>query len=523
MPNSASSAGTRAARSALAVAVLLALPLAAAGGPALRATAIVGDAALTLQSGPARVLVQADTTSAIALSVSAVSWQVRAVSEVADVFDGPSPPLQDTLNYTHNEETLSPGASSAFQIASTREADATLLIQPLSADYRLAAASRGPFTVGPVEDTLLEASHYWKASIPPQPDYYEYRSDPALRVNLTRATTLALSGDLQLYVWGFTVLLSGDRPIEFETGYTNRPAPTGPVPLPDQVPLRREYYNYTVLTLHGAEVTLRTDAPARLFGDDFEAHALGPATLVGAQGSLPAVGGTYHLSGDATVDGGSFQWARRGDGAIGVRASHVDAAAGSVSFVPTPLPDRWWFPYAMGGGALGAVVAAALALPSVAGQGSPVAGAGGWRGVRARGYARWALAADASSRYGRAAFWMGLAARASPRDASFLVERGIFLRLAGKPLPALRAHREAHDLLRMLPDDSMAHNAYEAAKAAVAADLRVEALDWLRLAVEAEPALADEAQLEPEFAPLRDDPDYQSLTGPARLGGLLGA
>lgn len=510
---------TRAAR--LLLVLLLAAPTAAASGQPLTATAIRGDTPLQVDSGPATLLAESGAGGPVEMDATAREWSARVVSDaIALTLKPPYPVPEGEPTYDHRE-VPAPAGLAGLTLGAARHAGAKILLLPLSDDYRLSATSEGSYAAACIPKTVLESSHdIPDSAIQSHPDYYEYTVGPSLDLNLTGGTTVRVTGDVEVYIWGFTATLQGDgAPMAVENGYTGKAVGD----LPGAVPVWEEYYNYTVLRLHGAQVSLRAAVPVHAYASAFDVQPAGQTELMGATGSIGATGGTYRVSGDASLEGSSFQWTQRDDGTIGVRGAHVDSAQGSVSFVPTPWRDRWWFPWSIGAGALGTVAVAALALPSLSGLRSPINGeTRGWRGVRARGYARWALAADAGSRYGRAAFWMGRAARASPRDAQFLVERGIFLRLAGRPLPALEAHRAAHDLLSTLPDSDMAHNAYEAAKAAVAVDLRVEALDWLRLAVETEPALAEEAQLEPAFAPLRSDPDYQSLTGPARLGGLLG-
>ena len=285
--------------------------------------------------------------------------------------------------------------------------------------------------------------------------------------------------------------------------------------------VRDDHYRYAVLEVHDGELLFdQANGPLRLLSKDSNATAGGALTLHDAFGSMPVRGGRLEVdSGMVRAVGGSYRFAQEGPSKLGVDVVDPPTAfsGDNFLFVKGPAGEGRW-PM----GAFLAVAGAAIVLlvagylyPSLRGRKAMPTGSG-WRSLRSDGFASMAAAAETAGWHRLAAFWMSRSLAAVPADPLRMVDLAILRAACGQNEAALGLHEAAHGwLVDAGRGDDVAHNAYEAAKAAARLGRLPQALDWMRLAIEADPGLVAQVGREPAFAHLRSHPDYASLT----LGG----
>ncbi|MHB1262562.1 MAG: hypothetical protein ACYC2H_12700 [Thermoplasmatota archaeon] len=390
-----------------------------------------------------------------------------------------------------------------------------IIVRPLSPNYVAMVNHEGSFVLAPIVGELLDESHAWAGYTPRHPDYYQYVVNDTLRMGLDGKTDLVVQGDFQVYLWGVRAEINGaGHDSQVWTGHKSveRYVVNGYEPT-----LTEEQFTYATMLVYNG--TLRygsAEGHPVVYANEIGATSVDPVELQDAQGTVPGDNGDYVVAGSSVVKDGSFQWSHEADGRIGVKflGTPGGVQGDSVAFQPAPLIERSWFvPAALALTALAAIAAAYLA-PAAAGRRSADVGPG-LSGLRAAGFRRWAAAADDRGHLRRAAFWAGRAQRTAPHDWDATLERAIYLAQVGRFSKALALHEAAHGGFQFLGDpEQLAHNAYEAARSAARLRRDEDAVDWLRVAVEADPGLATDMASDPSFSTLRAFPDYLSLRGP---------
>jgi hypothetical protein len=519
-------------------ALLLALLLsglaapAAAGGPGFSAGGASGDGPATFLSPDAVVVAP---FGARTLDLEGDAGLLEVVDDRAEAVKDPRrpPSSQQSLMGFHNRTVESrPLQGFGLVVDEVLDADAVALVVPLSADYAVAVEHDGGYALAATPDKLLEASHYAGDDVGNTEYRYEFRSGEALELALAGATGVTVSGDFKLYLWGLaaTVFDAGGAS-EARTGYSRSASSAGSLPVAEAYVVR-DHFVHALVTVHGGTLRLRgADAGTALYGQDITGSG-GDVAYRDAAGAVPLRGGGGGLvhEGDAVVTGGTHAWSLEEGGRIGVAFAGPTAVAGaSVAPLPAPLlsgPVRT----ALGAAALGLALAAAYLAPTATGAwhlrrdarrtGEPAPR--GLRAARSEGYAHWAVRAEGRGARRLAALWMGLAVRAERENPTRALDWGVYLREAGRPRRALAAHRHAHFWFQARSEsDQLAFNAYEAAKAAALDGQVVAAIDWIRVAIEADAALAAPMRQEPAFASLRAHPDYLSLSSVPAGAGVL--
>ena len=451
------------------------------------------------------------------------SAHVVAVDEVIESAVHVGPSTSSAANTgDRRDESPSDATAGSVAAATATDGDAVAIVVPLDGSPSQARASTsGAFSVGSVGEQKLESSHAVSSAAVNQQTfaYYEYTAPASLEWSTTAATDLQVRGDFELYLWGIPFQLTvGGASSSHATGFASEPDPsTGGLTTDD-------HHRYVRFLVHDGTLDLSSaDGAVSLFGASMDAQP-SELTFQSADGSGPADGGSF------TADGGPVT-ATRGDyhlvykpGGMGIDVTQAPARASGpyVQFTPTPWSKQPWFAPLLGlSMAMVGLTASAYAYPTIHGTrhlrymedltGTPRAL--GWRKSRAEGYALMAAAAEDAGHMRRAALWMALAIRFDPHDPAKRLDLGVFQAARGRHQAALRHFAAAHTgFLEVGDSEDMAHNAYEAARAASIVRDQDQALDWLRIAVQADPAIAAQIGLDPAFASLRETSDYAAMT-----------
>ncbi|HUR25982.1 MAG TPA: tetratricopeptide repeat protein [Candidatus Thermoplasmatota archaeon] len=469
---------------------------------------------LLVESTAAQVFLPQATDQPGSLSIQGSAWEVSVIAdEVRSTLGNPLQPGQYVLvdHQPADASFILPSGGQMTRDAVT-EVDAVLLVKPLSNAFKVSVTQDGPYSLSALESKTLEASHAWPATVPRHPRYYEHVVMDTLELDLKGKIDVHIQGDFQIYAWGVDLAFSEGGAIRhIGTGHTISSEHAA-----GQETARHERFAHAIITVHGGSLTYASSVPLALYANAFQASSFGLVEFQDAQGTVPGRDGDYLVAGNAEIEGGAYEWSRS-EGGVGVRFldSGRVVKGDSVSFQPAPLVQRSWFLPVAASVLLGVFLAAAYLAP--AGY--------GWvmmdrpsdlRGLRAAGFRRWASRADVRGHRRRAAFWASRAHRIRPHDWDVVLDRAIYLSQLGRFAKALRLHEAAHAGFRLGDDrDQLGHNAYQAAKSAVQLGQPQEAIDWLRVAAESEPALASDMAQDPVFSTLRSHPDYLSLLGPS--------
>lgn len=492
---------------------------AAAVAPAAAAELAISGAqgtSLLVESKAAHVFLPQAKGQPSSLLIQGSAWDVSLiVDEVNSTLDNPLRPGQYVLvDHRPADASFTLPSGGQMTMDDVTDADAVILVKPLSNAFKVSVTQDGPYSLGALESKTLEASHAWPATVPRHPRYYEHVVADTLELDLRGKMDVHVEGDFQVYTWGVDLAFSEGGVIRhISTGHTVSSEHAAG----QEMLARHERFAHAIITIHGGSLTHSSSTPVALYGNEFQASSFGLVEFQDAQGTVPARDGEYLVAGTTKVEGGAYEWSHSESG-VGVRfldSGHV-VQGDSVSFQPAPLVERGWFlPVALAT-LLAFALAAAYLAPAAAGRGA-VDAPRGLQNLRAAGFRRWASGAETHGHHRRAAFWATRAHRILPHDWDVALDRAIYLALLGRFTEALRLHAAAHAGFRLRNDgDQLGHNAYQAAKAAVRLGQDLEALDWLRVAAESEPALASDMAQDPVFATLRSHPDYLSLVGPLR-------
>lgn len=459
-----------------------------------------------------------------ALDVSVGQGTVLLVDEVAEQ-SVHAPGSDDAVASQSGARHETPLESQEGFVSATEstDGDAVIIVAPLTGGMTVQASTARAFKVEPVEAQVLESSHAVSnmavspGGIPFQ--YYEYSVPDLLRWEADSDTAIIVAGSFEVYLWGIPFTLADAHGARvYPTGYQAEPdASMGGL-------TSNDHYRYVRILVHGGSLDLTVaGAPVQMFASAIETNP-SEVTFQGADGTIPSEGGSFSVDGAVTANEGTYRLAYKPGGMdIDVTQPPLQASGPYVSFTALPWYKQPWFLPTLGGSiALAGFFAVTYVYPTASGTrhlrymesltGTPRAR--GWRSSRAEGYAMMAAAAEDAGHMGRAVLWMTLAAKLDPHDPAKRLDVGVFQAARGRYRAALRHFSSAHKGLLEAGDlENMAHNAYEAARAASLVGDASQALDWLRIAVQADPATAELIGMDPAFAALRETDDYASLTG----------
>jgi len=402
------------------------------------------------------------------------------------------------------------------------EGDAVALVVPLGGSQPVARATAGAdFSVDSTPAKVIERSHARSQQVIGQSpfQYYEYAVPDSLEWTTKGSSTLRVDGAFEVYLWGIPFdVQDANGEAHVVTGYSSEPSEATRGATSD------EHYRYAKLQVENGSVDVSADAATlSIFAAALDAQA-SQVTFQSTEGTAPVEGGSLSADGGpVTVSGGSYRLAYKPQG-IGIDVSQPPSTASGpyMQFTPTPWQQRPWVQGMLGATVLAlGLVGTVYAYPTVSGArhlrymegltGKPRAR--GWHKSRAEGYALMAASAEDAGHMRRATLWMRLASAFDPHDPTKRLDLGIFLAARGRYAAALRHFGAAHQgLLEEEDMDNVAHNAYEAARAAAMVRDGTQALDWLRIALQADPQLAAQVGLDAAFASLRDSDDYAALT-----------
>lgn len=507
----------------LAAVVLLMVPAACAAD--FGATRASGDGG-TIASNGAFIMAQVSHEHSLQVDLSAGEGAWRVVDEVVqNGLYGPANGDAALFSEGGDRMVLSGSLASSSVWGEGVRDDGLLLAMPAGVGHEAQVVPTGAFAVTPAGAQVVERSHAKGGSSVTRPggsspfQYYEYTSPEGLRWSSASETTLRLTGDFDVYLWDIDFTVSGsDGTSLHRTGFSSEPrSDTNGLTTDD-------HFRYAILEVRGGSLTLTAAGDAvSLYAPAIGTEATQGLAFEEADGTIPTTNGILQVAGPVETQAGSFLLQYRPGGMdVDVTQSPASATGPYVSFTPTPLSDHPAFlPVIFGAIAMVGLCASAYAYPTVHGvrhlrlmeglTGRPRAR--GWRAARAEGYALRAAAAEDAGHRRRAALWMVFATRLDPHDPEKALDAGIFLAAAGRDHRALRHFHTAHQGLFESGDlENVGRNAYEAAKASSRLGRRHEALDWLRIAAQADPGLLTEIRSEPSFHSLRDEPDYSSLT-----------
>lgn len=329
-------------------------------------------------------------------------------------------------------------------------------------------------------------------------------------------TGTVIHGDFQLYVWEADFEINHDDGTDqFETGYER--STTGP----GDAIATREYTHAIINVTNGmAWIESRdfNDSP-RVYASELIAESDGPITYERAEGTIPSIKGLYRAptDGNVVVEGGKSAWTFN-NGAMSTAflepATKVTGAEiaeepknGFVAVASTLAP-------LIAAGMLVVLVVGAFAAPNVVAKNGQADGS--WRHKRAKGYLMLAERAKEQSRLQLAATMVSLSRRNNRRDPDCISFIATIHSDRGDHERALKARRRVHHMLteRGLPDpEKVADNAYQAARAASALDMKDRGLHWLKVAISYNPDLADEARWEVDFDLISLEPEFKVLVG----------
>lgn len=452
-------------------------------------------------------------------SLSAGHWVLVDDSVVNTV---PTPGQPGSLYGGEADRTTEEGELAGGTLQPVRFGDEATLIVVLRDGGAALTAVTGSYGVSPVDSRLLEESHSTSANNLGTPDYqyYAYSVSHVVQWGADASADVAIEGPFELYAWDIDIEFhSADgKTTSWTTGQKVEKNPDTAGLTEDK---HRRYLQVSVE--QGTLALATTGGVLEVFASQIETGTTAQMEFRGSEGDVDGGDGKFQAQGPVAANGGSYRLSYQ-DGRIdvGVLREPKSVVGPQVTYVPDPLHERPWFAPVV----LAAVLAACILLtaygyPSLRGlshlrtmeslTGTPRPQ--GWRKVRAEGFAYMAANAEDGGHVRMAARFMLLATRLDPHDPEKALDAGVFLQAAGRPRQALAFHQAAHAAFLAAGDrDNMAHNAYEAAKAVAGLGTPAHALDWLRIALEADPSLVHEVGSEPRFHGLRDEPDYASMT-----------
>ena len=461
--------------------------------------------------------------AALGLDIRAIGGTWMVVDETVErTFHGPQGGEESVLS-AGESRSVQDGSLGAADLFTTRVGEtAKILVMPSGAGHQTKVQVEGQSFVQPGTSQVVERSHATTAFAPASGAstfiYYEYSHPDGLLISAEFAT-YQVQGDFDVYLWDVDFTVNGPDGLHaLATGFTSTPRDDSLGLLSD------EHYRYALLKIQGGELTLTVAGQGVSAASNHVAWT-GPGTLTieGASGTVATIAGRADVRGPVTLDSGSFGLTYiPGAVAVDVRVAPNSASGPYVRVDPKAEEmGAWVLPLALAGMAVVGLCASTYSLPTVVGArhlrrmegltGRPRPR--GWRAARAEGYALQAAAAEDAGHARRAAMWMVLAARLDPQDPEKAMDAGIFLAARDRPGRALPYFHRAHAAFVEVGDaENMAHNAYEAAKSSARLQRTAAALDWLRIALQADPGLNLDVGSEPIFHALRNEPDYASIT-----------
>ncbi len=505
----------------VATAVILACSTVSAATPHMVASGMGGTGVVATANGP---LVALRPAGGLAFLMEAPEGKLQLVDEpsrgVTRNPGDPAAPFPEIVVDQSNRNVQTSSLQAMSASAELLDPDAVIIIQSVGASLRTTSSAQ--YTVRNVADKVIEESHVIASGDgfgEPGAQYYSYRSGAGLELDLSGSPELIIAGDFDVYFWGVGLdVSSASGHFSIRTGSWSQPNETF-----RQSWIVDEHNQYAILSVRGGSLQASFDGTVEAFAQAFEAEP-GSAVFTGASGTVPVETGQVESKGGAlqTV-GGRFLLARDDAGvAVQTLAMPRSAVGTNAAFVPAPTPfAQTPLAWGLGLAAILLVAAGLGAYPTLRGRSQALrmqALAPGtmpmdWRHYRAEGYAAMAAAAEGAGHPRRAAFWMMRSVAAAPTDALRAVDAAILLAKAGRLPQSLRMHEAAHGWLSDAGShDALSHNAFEASRTAALLGRKALALDWLRIALEANPAQSARLGKDPAFANLRDEPDYASLT-----------
>ncbi len=459
--------------------------------PATATALVVTPAAVTTSEGTVLVQWQEDAHASLRLQAKHISGSLMdTVKE--DRIDNRGTPLPNLENATGNGGTYQQALpNGAGHVSLVRSGAATIIIQPISDDFRTSYSTKGDVVLRSVDEEVLESNHAYDdpdAELD-APDNYVYRVHDVVAAGSKDQTTLRIDGDFLLYVWDATVLQ--------ETSDTAHTHFTGVWKENGRAPgLQDIHYQHALFVVRGGHLRMEAPEGATVYAPQLALHA-----TAGNDGPLGFTASTDPIL--ATIDGDR----------VALTQAAVPATPGLG--IPANSLTLWWLPAS-------ALVLLALAVaPNIIGRDHANLGNLLDRlcAARAQGFRKLSLNAERRHQLGLAAHWMGRAAHWDT-DPELRMQQGIYLRLADRPRRALRIHHIADQAFRAT-GITHALNSYEAARAAARTGRLDEAIQWLLSAVQEETWLARKAPFEPDLAPLRRRPEFMDLRFAADPDGLL--
>lgn len=505
---------------ALIIVLLLATAVPAAGQA--EADRVSAEGRVHLTSDDARPLLDLNRT---VFDLAAQSATLTLVDDWTDVYQDPAGGNVWVADESHDVETVTLRNLRAQSLLS--DPDALLLVPQVGVGYHVDARADGSLDVTGANDQVLERQHFETENAVgvESPHTYQYRAGTDLAATVRGEARYTLQGDFTLYLWGTTFGVTGDNGTQsHRTGsYETRSGMDAALGV-----VVRQHNVYALLEVRDGTLTA-SGSDGALYGASLTLEVDGVALFSDADGAISSSDGRHVLSGGVVVEDGAYALSRDGGN---VRVAVRDEPSSIRGATVTTEPATPW-PLGLGFGAAGLLL---LAAGVVHARPAAVAGMAqtryrrisadpvrrmSWRELRADGHRRLGCRAEVRGEHRRVLWHLDRALRIEPDNPRTAVMRGTTLRRLGRHEEAVESHKHAHEWLDILdPDrDDVAHNAYEAARACALSGRVLDTFHWLGIAVQADPDLAPELSMEPDFASVADTREFRSLVRGARSCG----
>lgn len=494
---------TVATLAALAAATLVALPAAgAADVSSLDTSRIHGQGELDVIAEDPTLFLR-DEMLPGSVEVTGEELEVERVDDWKESVQAQTPtgPVELASYNDRNVSTHQHTDLDRVRLLTLTEPDATMIVKPLASGTQLSAHHDGDYEAEPVEDKMLEHSHVASPNATYTDQYYEYRADDELGLEIAGESEILLEGSFEVYLWGAMAEVVANETQIYETGHWVEDRSEGAKTVTE------EHFVFVRMRIEDGALEASIDGVDTLAAFAGTLHAdladSGDVTFEDADGILPGPDLFYEATGETVrAQDGTYTWSHAGDQIATDTLEAPTSVAGGQ-----PVGDN----EALGGWGMWSL-AAAIGLVAVVGAARTlrpyVDEARAW--VRERRVKRWMRTGDrltAVRDYEAACGYFAKITERYPEISEAWYSQGIVLQELGRHDEAAEAFVEAERAIQEDEPELLEKAATEAWRA----DEEEQARELFERLAILDPIRLRRKVQTPAFAALRSKPWMQDL------------